>query len=1148
MQPGDYVDQYDDDEGSSASDASDVEMEDAAIESGSEAEGPEVDDDPMDGVLGENAAAGSSDAIRDLNINAHDLMQLDTAMDLQTESLLEEVSVKVPARVRETLMAIKSALEGAPATGSLAHDAALKHLAKRGVAWPWAIDLGREAIQYKFGYAAPERVDVVGSFLIGGTNKGALVKRRGGFNVDVAVQMPSDLFQPKDHLNYRYFHKRAFYLAHAASILKAAGLRVEFAYDRNDTRRPMLAVTVPLAKKLGGPAVVHVRPTVAATVFNADKLAPGRNNVRPAADAPAMDPLPATPAYNAALLSDMHQLSHLHTLHKAAGVVGSLPEALKLIKVWCEQRALNAWAFPLSYLAAALALKNQVGRDLKAIQVFRLVMFYLANHDFAAPLMMLGDHADPDAFSVSEVAMVDQDGVNLTTWAGRSDATRLQLEATKAATLATAGEAGALFLTPKIAPQSTFDHLVRIPLPATAPAFYNPRVRLDDPSLAHFLSLAVPRLLARALTTRVKLIAHVGDPSAFPTATWSVDAEAPGSATATPGDALTFGLVFHPTEYARAVDIGPSPQDEAAALAFRRLWGAKAELRRFPDGSILESVAWGAKTAPTKIVAAAIDHVVARHMGVTSGVAHHGQHPLHKLLRGVERASAAGTATTVSVDEAFRELAALITGLDEMPLPVAAVLPLSPELTRTAVAAHRHRATFAVELEASGKWPTEPEALYHMTLLFLAQYATQLETKHGLKATVVTSPLSLDVDFSGYAFKMVVKPKSSVALRDELRHAGDMSNLTLVYPGFAATVRGFKYLVARHMLGYQIHDHVAELLVAHVFTSPASEHVAAPVDALAGVVRTLALVVRHPWTAEALGVVTRVATPSRSKSAMALNGGSLADDEDESATAQTPAEAAAKAQREAASKRPPTGALVAPPAEGTVVVSSHHKRYTVELLAMKRLRAVAKAALAVLSPAGANLTPVKAKALAAVYTPAAADLTAFDVTVHLRSEIVGAYVVSGCARLAAEHPGFNPVEQWLADVARTYGSLVRTFHNDVDGGVVGVVVDPRRLVPRRWDHAALVGGEVSNAKFLVARRSRAAADDSDSDDDAAAAGGDAVRMVPNVEAVTSDVARMGEGLVDRVVIQRPAEVLIGGDDSDSGSDSDEAMSEDEDSE
>ena len=42
----------------------------------------------------------------------------------------------------------------------------------------------------------------------------------------------------------------------------------------------------------------------------------------------------------------------------------------------------------------------------------------------------------------------------------------------------------------------------------------------------------------------------------------------------------------------RLLDRGPPAESERACVAFRKLWGDHAELRRLPDASIHEAVAW----------------------------------------------------------------------------------------------------------------------------------------------------------------------------------------------------------------------------------------------------------------------------------------------------------------------------------------------------------------------------------------------------------------------------------------------------------------------------------------------------------------------------------------------------------------------------
>jgi U3 small nucleolar RNA-associated protein 22 len=47
-----------------------------------------------------------------------------------------------------------------------------------------------------------------------------MVNREAFLLVDLVVTMPSSIFQEKDYLNYRYFYKRAYYLACLAAGLK----------------------------------------------------------------------------------------------------------------------------------------------------------------------------------------------------------------------------------------------------------------------------------------------------------------------------------------------------------------------------------------------------------------------------------------------------------------------------------------------------------------------------------------------------------------------------------------------------------------------------------------------------------------------------------------------------------------------------------------------------------------------------------------------------------------------------------------------------------------------------------------------------------------------------------------------------------------
>eukprot|EP00966_Prymnesium_polylepis_P259756 6000262-Prymnesium_polylepis.2 len=70
----------------------------------------------------------------------------------------------------------------------------------------------------------------------------------------------------------------------------------------------------------------------------------------------------------------------------------------------------------------------------------------------------------------------------------------------------------------------------------------------------------------------------------------------PASAAPAPTELLV-GLHLDASACSGLVDRGPTPGEEAAAAAFTRLWGPKAETRRFKDGAIVHAVVWEVRAA-----------------------------------------------------------------------------------------------------------------------------------------------------------------------------------------------------------------------------------------------------------------------------------------------------------------------------------------------------------------------------------------------------------------------------------------------------------------------------------------------------------------------------------------------------------------------
>lgn len=123
---------------------------------------------------------------------------------------------------------------------------ASKRLLKKGVAVPYPLPVPTEDTNWKVAFEKPSEIAVVGSWI----NKTCVKGRDGSrFGIDLALEMPKvrtllrymthlkvnqELFQEKDYLNSRFFHKRAFYLATIAAALQdpktAEFLDVELSY------------------------------------------------------------------------------------------------------------------------------------------------------------------------------------------------------------------------------------------------------------------------------------------------------------------------------------------------------------------------------------------------------------------------------------------------------------------------------------------------------------------------------------------------------------------------------------------------------------------------------------------------------------------------------------------------------------------------------------------------------------------------------------------------------------------------------------------------------------------------------------------------------------------------------------------------------
>ncbi|KAI8867383.1 Nrap-domain-containing protein [Ramicandelaber brevisporus] len=366
------------------------------------------------------------DELDELNENVNSKSGL---FRLQIEELAKamHISSTLTGAIERYVNDVRTVLQSASAISPLPAPAAASHFLKKsgdGIAVPYppGCEPARDAM-YTFAFERPTKVSIVGSLPLETT-----LKAKDGFNVDVAVRMPDSLLQEKDHVNYRYTQKRAFYLAGIASELessfkkgKLGQAKMEFAHVDENELRPIITLHFQQKKKssesdqnrdltmLAKHSVV-IRLFVEINVeinedglFNdsimpLNKLSPERNNVRQSNQQQQQQQQhqqKPTPLVNSAILQDCLMTRHMEYLKKTANSCSGFRQACVLGSVWLKQRGfvssgINGFIFAmvLAYLlntttkiptsSAAKKESFAISREFTSYQLFRGVVRFLA--------------------------------------------------------------------------------------------------------------------------------------------------------------------------------------------------------------------------------------------------------------------------------------------------------------------------------------------------------------------------------------------------------------------------------------------------------------------------------------------------------------------------------------------------------------------------------------------------------------------------------------------------------------------------------------------------------------------------------------------------------------------------------------------------
>ncbi|KAJ2556923.1 U3 snoRNP protein [Coemansia sp. RSA 1933] len=574
-------------------------------------------------------------------LNETTLLFKSNLLKLQEDELLAETQITAGSKATRGLDAslrqVRDVLESLDTVSGMGVHAAAKYVRKIGKAAtgrtleiPYPDPAPRDDMLIRVGFAPPTVINVAGSYPLGM----AVNSTRMGFDVDVVVQMPAALFQDRDHLNYRYFYKRAFYVAVLLAGLQQSGLRdvfeMEIEHMHGDRRLPIIAMRpqkgVKHLAKLG--CVVRVLPSIAHDTLPLKRLAPGRNHVRPSHVAPETaggdaddagdggDQLPPTPLYNSAVLGDALFLTHMKYLFETTEMCPEFARAAALLRIWHGQRSVGgrtigtqqlartqrvsgfvltmvlAWLLRGTMSGAAMEGRFRLSPSMSAHQMFKSAVEFLALHDFEDSPIGFGA-VDMDAFSENFGAVFVDPSATLNLLAGAHEWELVELRMAARQTALDLNHHAEnrfdrIFLDARLTDlASRYDHVFRLDVDASR--FLTPGTgssvnvvrrlaELEHGNPVAAVQSRIASFLSSALERQARVVA------VHPCA------EAKGGRCV-----FIVGLLGDSDGSKRLVDLGPNPDaDPEEAARFRAYWGERAELRRFRDASIRLAAVWGA--------------------------------------------------------------------------------------------------------------------------------------------------------------------------------------------------------------------------------------------------------------------------------------------------------------------------------------------------------------------------------------------------------------------------------------------------------------------------------------------------------------------------------------------------------------------------
>ncbi|CDF32997.1 unnamed protein product [Chondrus crispus] len=607
------------------------------------------------------------------------------------------------AGIEDALKKVKKSLDALPKKKTLQLDSPAVRNVLRKVAKGRRDSLCRSGVVQELVCTPPGRVDLVGSFLLKCATKPV---------VDVAVEMPADLFQTRDYRAYRYHDKRLLYLVYLArQFVKTeeeayAEVSLVMSFLNGDEAKPVLCVT-----HVDHPEVnVRLLPTYPHDVFANHHLGEEKVHIREGPDSENAKPSPATIAYNASILIDTTLVANLQALYAVVAGAPAFADTVMLLEAWCVRHRLYKSNFVSIALLANLIKKGAAPSRAPREQLFRCALSAISAGGLKA--LRLGDMrvcASFDAGFLERCAecatmaiyVIESKAAETDPWVG---------------------------ILPFLFTQARGSKCVARPLCTLFDGFV--KILGGNEASSALTAQKHLHVLKRALvdTHRAKRIERL--------------------------EGGLFGFTLSLAKDAnRRVDMRPESWDAPSFMAF---WGKKANVRSFENGKIVEALVW---SGGSRTLQEMTSYAFEKHFGDDVKV--------QVILGDLEEASGSDAHYEASATRAiagFNELAKLLRSLEGVVLGIRGVHATSSHLRRCGIPSkgfaqtggirHAYPLDIVATFETSAAWPDNPVAICAAKASFYVSLKGALAEK-GIASNSTIS--FLDITLSEFVYRLRIK-------------------------------------------------------------------------------------------------------------------------------------------------------------------------------------------------------------------------------------------------------------------------------------------------------------------------------------------------------------------------------------------------------